>query len=123
MRAQFGDTGATGSAFFISDQLLVTNDHLVSGPGGRDPASVTIENKALGKRVPARILARTHAKRPGDADLALLEVPANTSRAFLRPAGQPQTGDSGPLSRISRARIWMALESLRRSSPMELFRT
>jgi S1-C subfamily serine protease len=90
VRAQFGDTGATGSAFFISDQLLVTSERLVSGPGGRDPASVTIENKALGKRVPARILARTHAKNSGDADLALLEVSANTSRAFLRPAGQPQ---------------------------------
>jgi S1-C subfamily serine protease len=90
VRAQFGDTGATGSAFFISDQLLVTNDRVVSGPGERDPASVTIENKALGKRVAARILARTHAKRPGDVDLALLEVSANTSRAFLRPAGQPE---------------------------------
>jgi hypothetical protein len=90
VRVQFGDTSATGSAFFISDQLLVTSDHLVSGPGGRDPASVTVENKALGKRVPAKILARTAAKNAGEADLALLEVPANTSRAFLKPAGQPQ---------------------------------
>jgi len=90
VRAQFGDSGSIGTAFFISDKLLVTNDRLVSGPGGRDPVSVTIENKALGKRVPAKILARTHAKRPGDADLALLEVSANTSLAFLRPAEQPQ---------------------------------
>ncbi len=90
VRAQFGESGSMGSAFFISDQLLVTNDRLVSGPGGRDPASVTIENKALGKRIPAKILARTHPKRPGDVDLALLEVSANTSLAFLRPAGQPQ---------------------------------
>jgi S1-C subfamily serine protease len=90
VRAQFGDSGSIGSAFFISDQLLVTNDRVVSGPGGRDPASVTIENKALGKRVPAKVLARTHAKRLGDVDLALLEVSANSSAAFLRPAGEPQ---------------------------------
>jgi S1-C subfamily serine protease len=85
VRAQFGNNGATGSAFFISDQLLVTNDRLVSGPDGRDAATVTIENKTLGKRIPVRILARTHVSRPGDVDFALLEAPASTSRAFLRP--------------------------------------
>jgi S1-C subfamily serine protease len=90
VRAQFGDVVATGSAFFISDQLLVTNDRVLSGPGGRDPATVTIENKALGKRVAVRVLVRMHAKGSGEADLALLEAPANTSRAFLKPAGQPE---------------------------------
>jgi len=94
VRAQFGNTGATGSAFFISDQLLVTNDRLVSGPDGRDAAAVTIENKTLGKRIPVRILARTHVSRPGDVDFALLEAPANTSRAFLRPTEQPEKASS-----------------------------
>jgi S1-C subfamily serine protease len=94
VRAQFGDAGATGSAFFISDQLLVTTDHVVSGPGGRDPATVTIENKELGKPIAVKVLARTHASRPGEADFALLEAPANTSRAFLRPAGQPERASS-----------------------------
>ena len=94
VRAQFGNTGTTGSAFFISDQLLVTNDHVVSGPGGRDAAAVTIENKTLGKRIPVKVLARTHVSRPGEVDFALLEAPANTSRAFLRPAGQPEKATS-----------------------------
>jgi S1-C subfamily serine protease len=94
VRAQFGDTGATGSAFFISDQLLVTNDRVVSDPHGRDAAAVTIENKALGKRIPVKVLARTHASRPSDLDFALLEAPANTSRAFLRPAGPPEKASS-----------------------------
>jgi S1-C subfamily serine protease len=94
VRAQFGKTGATGSAFFISDRLLVTNDRVVSGPDGRDAAAVTIENKALGKRIPVKILARTHTSRPGDVDFALLEAPANTSRALLRPAEQPEKASS-----------------------------
>ena len=94
VRAQFGNTGATGSAFFISDQLLVTNDRLVAGPDGRDAAAVTIENKTLGKRIPVRILARTHVTHPGDVDFALLEAPANTSRAFLRPTEQPEKASS-----------------------------
>jgi S1-C subfamily serine protease len=94
VRAQFGNSGSTGSAFFISDQLLVTNARLVSGPDGRDAATVTIENKALGKRIPVKILARTHVTRPGDVDFALLEAPANTSRAFLRPAELPEKASS-----------------------------
>jgi S1-C subfamily serine protease len=94
VRAQFGNGGSTGSAFFISDQLLVTNARLVSGPDGRDAAAVTIENKAFGKRIPVKILARTHVTRPGDVDFALLEAPANTSRAFLRPAEQPEKASS-----------------------------
>jgi S1-C subfamily serine protease len=94
VRAQFGNAGATGSAFFISDRLLVTNDQVVSGPDGRDAAAVTIENKTLGKRVPVRVLARTHVSRAGDLDFAVLEAPANTSRAFLRPAGQPERASS-----------------------------
>jgi S1-C subfamily serine protease len=94
VRARFGDAGATGSAFFISDQLLVTTDHVVSGPGGRDAATVTIENEALGKPIAAKVLARTHVSRPGGADFALLETPANTSRAFLRLAGQPERASS-----------------------------
>jgi S1-C subfamily serine protease len=94
VRTQSGNTGATGSAFFISDQLLVTSDRAVSDAGGRDAATVTIENKALGRRVAVRILARTHVSRPGDVDLALLEAPANTSRTFLRPAGPPEKASS-----------------------------
>jgi S1-C subfamily serine protease len=94
VRTRSGNTGATGSAFFISDQLLVTSDRTVSDPGGRDAATVTIENKALGRRVAVRILARTHVSRPGDVDLALLEAPANTSRTFLRPAGPPEKASS-----------------------------
>lgn len=94
VRAQFGKAGATGSAFFISDQLLVTSDRLVSSLDGHDATAVTIENKTLGKGIPVRILARTHVSRPGDADFALLEAPANTSRAFLRPTEQPEKASS-----------------------------
>jgi S1-C subfamily serine protease len=94
VRTRSGNTGATGSAFFISDQLLVTSDRTVSDAGGRDAATVTIENKALGRRVAVRILARTHVSRPGDVDLALLEAPTNTSRTFLRPAGPPEKASS-----------------------------
>jgi hypothetical protein len=90
VRAQFGNTGTIGSAFFISDQLLVTNDRVISGPGGREAQAVTIENRTLGKRIPVRVMARTHVSRPGDVDFALLQAPENTSRAFLRPAEGPE---------------------------------
>ncbi len=94
VRSQLGNTHKTGSAFFISDQLLVTNDHVVSGPGGREATAVTIENNTLGKRIPVKVLARSHVSRPGDLDFALLEAPANTSRAFLRPTAQPEKASS-----------------------------
>jgi S1-C subfamily serine protease len=94
VRAQSGNSGATGSAFFISDQLLVTNARVISDPDGRDARAVTIENKTLGKRIPVKILARTHVTRPGDLDFALLEAPANTSRAFFRPTEQPERASS-----------------------------
>jgi S1-C subfamily serine protease len=94
VRSQFGNSHKTGSAFFISDQLLVTNDHVVSGPRGRDATAVTIENKALGKRIPVKVLARSHVSRPGDLDFSLLEAPASTSRAFLRLTAQPEKASS-----------------------------
>ena len=94
VRSQFGNIHKTGSAFFISDQLLVTNDHVVSGPAGREATAVTIENKTLGKRIPVKILAQSHVSRPGDLDFALLEAPANTSLAFLRPTAQPEKASS-----------------------------
>jgi len=94
VRAHFGDTSAIGSAFFISDQLLVTSDRAVSGRDGRDAATVTIENKTLAKQIAVKVLARTHASRPGDVDFALLQAPENTSRAFLRPAAQPEKTSS-----------------------------
>src|SRR5262249_43961963 len=61
-----------------------------SGRGGRDAKTVTIENKALGRRIEVKVLARTRASRLGEPDFALLEAPANTSRAFLRLAAQPE---------------------------------
>jgi S1-C subfamily serine protease len=94
VRSQFGKTHKTGSAFFISDQLLVTNDHVVSDPSGREATTVTIENKTLGKLIPVKVLARSHVSRPGDLDFALLEAPINTSRAFLRPTPQPENASS-----------------------------
>jgi S1-C subfamily serine protease len=94
VRSQFGNSHKTGSAFFISDQLLVTNDHVVSGPRGREATAVTIENKTLAKHIPVKVLARSHLSRPGDLDFALLEAPASTSRAFLKLTAQPEKASS-----------------------------
>jgi S1-C subfamily serine protease len=83
---------ATGSAFFISDHLLITNDHVVAGENGVDATSITIENRTLGRRVPVTILARTHRRKGdehGDIDFALLQAPAGTSNSFVALASEP----------------------------------
>jgi hypothetical protein len=88
VRAKFRSGDVSGSAFFINDHLLVTNDHVVDDEGS-DARMVTIENKTLGRRVPAKIVARTNRRSDWNADFALLEVPANTSKSFLKLAAQP----------------------------------
>ena len=90
VRAQFPDGSATGSAFFIDGQHLVTNDHVVS-MNGQVATSLTIENKVLGRRVPVRVKARSaHEQHEYALDLAVLEAPANnTGRAFLKLAPDP----------------------------------
>jgi len=58
-----------GTGFFINNQTVVTNDHVVApGVNGR----VFVTSPALGRIIPVRILARTSAVNPGDIDFAIL---------------------------------------------------
>ena len=88
VRARFQNAAGTGSAFFISDQLLVTNDHVVADHEDGDALDITIENKTLGGRIPVRVIARSRKGGGDDVDLALLQAPPNTSNVSLKIASE-----------------------------------
>jgi S1-C subfamily serine protease len=83
VRARHKNSPVTGSAFFISDQLLITNAHVVADDEDGDALQVTIENKTLGSRIPVRVIARSRKRGNDDVDLALLQAPPNTSKVSL----------------------------------------
>ena len=61
----------TGTGFFITSELIVTNHHVVETGG-----DVMVVNKALGHGVPAQVIARTPNSEAGKPDFAILKVPA-----------------------------------------------
>lgn len=60
---------ATGSGFFITPELVVTNRHVVEGGG-----TVTLASRALGRVLPAQVVATTENSDVGNPDFALLRV-------------------------------------------------
>ncbi|WP_051334232.1 serine protease [Mesorhizobium sp. WSM3224] len=65
-----GNTLSTGSGFFVDKQDILTNNHVVEGAGD----TVFVASKALGRAVPAHVVAKAAASASGDPDFALLRV-------------------------------------------------
>ncbi|MCO6420055.1 serine protease, partial [Siccirubricoccus sp. KC 17139] len=61
----------TGSGFFITPELIVTNRHVVESGG-----EITVANRALGRVVPAQLQVGTPDSEVGNPDFAVLRVPA-----------------------------------------------
>ncbi|ESX46810.1 serine protease [Mesorhizobium sp. LSHC422A00] len=68
--APSADSLSTGSGFFVSQREILTNNHVVEGAGG----TVFVASKALGRAVPARVVARSASSETGNPDFALLRV-------------------------------------------------
>jgi S1-C subfamily serine protease len=76
---------ATGSGFFITPQLIVTNRHVVEYAGSRP---VFVASNALGGLRPTRIVALSGSTKVREQDYAVLELaePANVSTLRLATA-------------------------------------
>lgn len=83
-----------GSGFFINDQTIVTNRHVVD-KGLNDPIFVT--SKALGPLpLPVRVVALTPASEIGKPDFAILELPNPVSEVTPLRVGR----DPSPLQEV-----------------------
>lgn len=79
-----------GSGFFVDDQHVVTNHHVVGDPG--QAAQVYVTNHVLGELKPARVLAARGPFESTGADFAVLEVQEAHAAPFaLRVAATPLT--------------------------------
>lgn len=65
-----GNSLSTGSGFFVGKRDILTNNHVVEGAG----ETVFVASKALGRAVPAHVIAKAAASATGDPDFALLRV-------------------------------------------------
>ncbi|BAB54565.1 hypothetical protein MesoLj131b_70820 (plasmid) [Mesorhizobium sp. 131-2-5] len=65
-----GNSLSTGSGFFVGPRDILTNNHVVEGAGD----TVFVASKALGRAVPAHVVAKAAASATGDPDFALLRV-------------------------------------------------
>ncbi|AZO32415.1 serine protease [Mesorhizobium sp. M1B.F.Ca.ET.045.04.1.1] len=65
-----GNMLSTGSGFFVGQRDILTNNHVVEGAGD----TVFVASKALGRAVPAHVVAKAAASASGDPDFALLRV-------------------------------------------------
>ena len=66
-----GDGTATGSGFFITPELIVTNRHVIEGA---DPAALVVTSKKLGRTTRATVVAQTPDSEIGNPDVAVLRV-------------------------------------------------
>ena len=69
-----------GSGFFIGPDLLVTNDHVVSGPGAQ--SRVYVINEHLGQAREAQVLDRLGPLQEAGGDFALVRVPQANAPFF-----------------------------------------
>ncbi len=65
------DRGSSGSGFFISNQLVVTNGHVADSQVGD---RLWVVNRALGTPMEAEIIATTGEPRPREPDFAVLRL-------------------------------------------------
>jgi len=70
----------TGTGFFISGKLLVTNRHVVEAATS---GIVFVTSRALGMRRRATVLSVTPSSSPGDADFALVRLDDGSGPGFL----------------------------------------
>ena len=70
----------TGTGFFISDKLLITNRHVVESAAG---GNLFVTSRALGMKRRATVLRVTAGSTPGGADFALLRLDDGTGPAAL----------------------------------------
>lgn len=68
---QSGSVLGTGTGFFVTDDLLVTNRHVVEHAGGR---YVLLISQALGNARRAHVVGLTPDAEPGSPDFALLRL-------------------------------------------------
>lgn len=83
-----GGESGTGSGFFISDQLIVTNGH-VAGEVGE--ANVYVINGVLGNPVPVEVVASTGTPAFGEPDFALLKLASPVSGIEIAPLADVPT--------------------------------
>ena len=69
--AAAGDGMATGTGFFITPELIVTNRHVIEGA---DAASLVVTSKKLGRTTRATVVAQTPDSEIGNPDVAVLRV-------------------------------------------------
>ena len=69
-----------GSGFFVGPDLLVTNDHVVAGPGAQ--SRVYVVNEHLGRAREAEVLNRQGPLEASGGDFALVRVPQANSPFF-----------------------------------------
>ena len=85
-----GKSGGTGSGFFISENLIVTNRHVIAEA---DPKTVFITSQYLGgKAIKVEVLATTPDSEFGNPDFALLKV-----SALPKPIKVLSVGDDPPI--------------------------
>lgn len=75
----------TGTGFFISPNLLVTNRHVVEQSAGK---RLFLTSKALGSLRRATVLSATPGSVPGSPDFALLRLDEGTASGTLDMAGE-----------------------------------
>ncbi len=89
-----GSEGGSGSGFFISPELVVTNHHVITG-AGQSP-QVYVMNDRLGRLTPAEVIAASGPMETNGDDFAVLRV-AGANMPFFPVL---QTSDSLKLQNV-----------------------
>lgn len=70
----------TGSGFFVTPDIVVTNNHVIEGAG---PGPVIVVGRGLPKPLQAQIIARTNSSGENARDYAILRVQGGRAGAIL----------------------------------------
>lgn len=83
----FPNSIGTGSGFFITPELFVTNDHVIYGPRDEQaklgaPQRIWVKSEKLGKGLPAELVSASGQTARFGRDFALLRVPGANAPFF-----------------------------------------